>query len=121
MKPNKTPTNAPYDIRQEIRKRSAPKGIDWAAVSKEDWNRGDRFLAEKFGVSTAATRSARKRWEAGDGPRIGRMNLRMPVGLSPEDRPTDVAREHKVSVPTATKWLAHLGRKPRRPGRPQNQ
>lgn len=99
------------------RKTRARRNIPWNTVSEEDWARGCAHVAGLKGVTPAAAAAARKR--LGILPRPAPHPRRpVPEGLRPTDSPAAVVRKYGVSLPTAKKWLASVGRTPAAPGRP---
>lgn len=98
--------NTPSRMRATPRKKN-----DWSAVTPEQWALGYAAVAALMGVTHQAARRAHKYAQQGRATGSGRpARLVMPEGLKATDSPTAVAAAHGVSLPTASKWLAQLGR-----------
>lgn len=99
-----------------IMAKTGPRHIAWETVSAEDWARGNAYVGKLKGVTTQAARKARNKLA---GPPKPEPRSPVPPGLQPADSPTEVAKKHGVSVPTAARWLRSVGRPPAPVGRPR--
>ena len=83
------------------------QSIPWNTVGVEDWAKGYAHVGRLMGVTHTAAWSAHRRLSITARPAV-RPGRPVPSGLRPTDSPTEVAKEHGVSITTASKWLASV-------------
>ena len=93
---------------------------NWNNITPEQWALGYPALSKLLGVTGQACRAAHQRVQEGRATGSGTKPVPIPAGLKATDSPTDIAARYGVSVTTASKWLAKLGRVGT-VGRPANQ